>query len=73
MILTEEEIKEWNVPREKLKDKYYNPLTNQTLTYEENIRMEDIDGGWDYRRHLSSPREYVDELIKERKLIYVVK
>jgi hypothetical protein len=43
------------------------------LTYEDNIRMADIDGGWDYRKHLSSPRECVDAYIKEGKLIYVGK
>lgn len=69
--LTEEEIKKWKVPREKLKEKYYNPYTEQTLTYEENVRAADIDGEWDYNRHLSSPREAVDEYIKEGKLIPV--
>jgi hypothetical protein len=71
--LTKKRNKRLEVPKEKLKDKYYNPLTKQTLTYEENIRMPDIDDGWDYRKHLSSPRECVDAYIKEGKLIYVGK
>ena len=47
MILTEEEIKEWNVPRERLNEKYLNTRTKQVLPYDEIVKITDIASGWD--------------------------
>lgn len=46
MILTEEEIKEWNVPRERLNEKYLNTRTKQVLPYDEIVKITDIASGW---------------------------
>ena len=64
MILTEEEIKEWNVPRERLNEKYLNTLTKQILPYDEIVEMVYIDGSWETEWNFASPVEEVDRRIK---------
>ncbi len=58
MILTEEEIKKWNISKDRLKEKYLNTVTQQVLPYEIVIKMNDVEIGWD-----ENPKEVVEEKI----------
>lgn len=70
MILTEEEIKKWNVPREKLNKKYYNSLMQQTLPYDEIVEITVINGDWETKWNFTSPVEEVEWRIQQG--IYVL-
>lgn len=65
MILTEEEIRKWNISKDQLKKRYLNTRTKQVLPYDEIVKITNIASGWG-----ENPREKVELRIQQG--IYVL-